>query len=548
MQTISETEFVAVGDIWYVMVDGTEAGETVLISVAIVQEQHYRNQYVCIPLIFDGQYCESDLLLLSSEVETGGLGTAKVLANEEFTIERNHLQTKAGKLTAIGLSKILKMYVFNKSDHYFRMIHAPEQETAIVPGKSKINYAGRVFDQREIANLVDSSLDFWLTAGRYAGRFEQEFATFLGVKHCSLTNSGSSANLLAFMALTSPTLGEKRIKKGDEVITVAAAFPTSVTPIIQYGAIPVFVDITLPFYNIDCDKLEMALSDKTRAVMLAHTLGNPFDLQTVKDFCTRNDLWLIEDNCDALGARFLIDGDWRYTGTIGDLGTSSFYPAHHLTMGEGGAVYTNVAQLKRFVESFRDWGRDCCCPPGKDNTCGRRFSQQWGELPIGYDHKYVYSHFGYNLKVTEMQAAIGCAQMEKLPSFIAARRRNWNALREGLSDLDHSLILPEPTLKSDPCWFGFLLTVKDNAGFSRDEMVKQLESKGIQTRTLFAGNIVKHPCFDTMRREQYGYRIAGNLEVTDRVMNHSFWVGVYPGLTPEMIQFMIQEIRRIAGK
>jgi len=326
MQTISETAPVAVGDIWYAMVDVTQKGETGLACVVIVQEQHHRQQYICIPLKFDGQYSEADFLLKENDIETGEIGTAKVLASEEFTIDRKHLQTKLGKFNALGLSKILKMYVFNKSEHYFRMILAPAQETAFVPGKSKINYAGRVFDQREIANLVDSSLDFWLTAGRYAGRFEQEFATFLGVKHCSLTNSGSSANLLAFMALTSPKLGEKRIKKGDEVITVAAAFPTSVTPIIQYGAIPVFVDITLPFYNIDCDKLEMALSDKTRAVMLAHTLGNPFDLQTVKDFCTRNDLWLIEDNCDALGARFLIDGDWRYTGTIGDLGTSSFYP------------------------------------------------------------------------------------------------------------------------------------------------------------------------------------------------------------------------------
>lgn len=410
------------------------------------------------------------------------------------------------------------------------------------PG-DRIPYAGRVFDEKEISNLVDASLDFWLTAGRYAEKFEKKFAEFLGVKHCSLTNSGSSANLLAFMALTSPKLGEKRIKRRDEVITVAAGFPTTVTPIIQYGAIPVFIDITMPTYNIDCSQLEMALSDKTKAVMLAHTLGNPFDVKAVKNFCDKHHLWLIEDNCDSLGSKYFYKGKWRYTGTIGHIGTSSFYPPHHITMGEGGAVYTNDAELKQIVESLRDWGRDCWCASGKDNTCKKRFQWQLGELPYGYDHKYVYSHFGYNLKVTDMQAAIGCAQLEKLPAFIEARKRNWKVLRDGLADISDKFILPEPTKDSDPSWFGFLLTVREGAGFRRDDVISHLESKGIQTRMLFAGNLIKHPCFDEMRKSEQGYRIIGCLENTDRIMNDTFWVGVYPDLKGEMAEFMIQKIR-----
>ena len=415
------------------------------------------------------------------------------------------------------------------------------------PG-DRIPYAGRVFDEREIINLVDSSLDFWLTTGRFADRFEKEFAEFLGIRHCSLTNSGSSANLLAFMALTSPKLGDRRIRRGDEVITVAAGFPTTVTPIIQYGAVPVFVDVTLPTYNIDCTQLEAALSEKTKAVMIAHTLGNPFDLQAVKGFCERHNLWLIEDNCDALGSRYLYKGEWRYTGTIGHIGTSSFYPPHHMTMGEGGAVYTNDSHLKRLVESFRDWGRDCWCPSGKDNTCGNRFGQQFGELPFGYDHKYVYSHFGYNLKVTDMQAAIGCAQLEKLPGFIEARKRNWQVLREGLANLSDSFILPEPTENSDPSWFGFLLTVREDAGFTREEVVNHLESRGIQTRMLFAGNIIKHPCFDEMRKDQRGFRVVGNLENTDRIMKDTFWVGVYPGMSSLQLDYMISTIKEFRGR
>lgn len=431
--------------------------------------------------------------------------------------------------------KRLRQEAIEAAVRYYEVAHKGDREFA--PG-DRIPYAGRVFDKREIENLIDSSLDFWLTAGRYADRFEKEMADFLGVKFCSLTNSGSSANLLAFMALTSPKLSKKCIKRGDEVITVAAGFPTTVAPIIQYGAVPVFVDVSLPTYNIDCTQLDHALSGKTKAVMVAHTLGNPFDLKAVKEFCDRNNLWLIEDNCDALGSKYLFDGEWRYTGTIGDVGTSSFYPPHHMTMGEGGAVYTNDGLLKKIVDSFRDWGRDCWCPSGRDNTCGNRFDQQFGELPSGYDHKYVYSHFGYNLKVTDMQAAIGCAQLEKLSSFIEARKKNWKLLRDGLYDLSDHFILPEATDNSDPSWFGFLLTVKKGTGFSRDEIVVHLESKGIQTRMLFAGNLIKHPCFDEMRKTKDSYRVVGNLTNTDKIMNDSFWVGVYPRMTEEMIECM----------
>lgn len=422
---------------------------------------------------------------------------------------------------------------------YYRHVHAPKKE--FTPG-DRIPYAGRVFDEAEISNLIDSSLEFWLTTGRYAEQFERDFAAFVGVQHCSLTNSGSSANLLAFMALTSPKLGERSINRGDEVITVAAGFPTTVAPIIQYGAVPVFVDVSLPTYNIDVTQLEAALSSKTKAVMVAHTLGNPFDLAAVKSFCDKHNLWLIEDNCDALGSRYQLNGAWHYTGTIGHIGTSSFYPPHHMTMGEGGAVYTNDTQLKRLIESFRDWGRDCWCPSGRDNTCSNRFGQQFGELPFGYDHKYVYSHFGYNLKVTDMQAAIGCAQLQKLPSFIEARKKNWKLLRDGLTALEDRLILPEATENSDPSWFGFLLTVREGSGLTRDKLVNTLENKGIQTRMLFAGNLIKHPCFDEMRKQGEGYRVVGNLSATDQIMHNTFWVGVYPGMTEEMIAHIIKVV------
>lgn len=436
----------------------------------------------------------------------------------------------------------LREQVIKAAKQYYEFSHTNNK--AFFPG-DRIPYAGRVFDAGEIALLIDASLDFWLTTGRYADRFEKEFARFLGIKHCSLTNSGSSANLLAFLSLTSPKLGDKRIKKGDEVITVAAGFPTTIAPIIQNGVVPVFVDVTLPTYNVDCTQLEEALTERTRAVMLAHTLGNPFDLAAVKDFCDRHGLWLIEDNCDALGSRYLYKGAWKYTGTLGHLGTSSFYPPHHMTMGEGGAVYTNDAHLKHLVESFRDWGRDCWCASGHDDTCKQRFTQQFGDLPRGYDHKYVYSHFGYNLKVTDMQAAIGCAQLEKLPDFIGARKRNWKLLRDGLQDLADRFVLPEPTQNSDPSWFGFLLTVREDAGFTRDRIVSHLEKNGIQTRMLFAGNLIKHPCFDEMRSKKEGYRIVGTLSNTDTIMNHSFWFGVYPGMTADMVGFVMDTIRNI---
>lgn len=423
---------------------------------------------------------------------------------------------------------------------YYLEVHGQPQPYS--PGE-RISYGGRVFDEREMLTLVDSALDFWLTAGRFAATLETSLADYLGVKHCSLVNSGSSANLLAFISLTSPKLGDRRIRRGDEVITVAAGFPTTVAPIIQYGAVPVFVDVTLPTYNVDCSLLEQALSSRTRAVMLAHTLGNPFDLTAVRQFCDRHGLWLIEDNCDALGSRYQYQGEWRLTGSIGDLGTSSFYPPHHMTMGEGGAVYTNDTGLKRLVESFRDWGRDCWCPSGQDNTCKNRFGQQFGELPLGYDHKYVYSHFGYNLKVTDMQAALGVAQLEKMPRFTEQRKKNWAVLYEGLADLADRLVLPEATAGSDPSWFGFLLTVREGAGFGRDHLVAHLEQQGIQTRTLFAGNLLKHPCFDEMRQTGTGYRVIGDLTNTDRIMRDTFWIGVYPGMKPGMIDFMINAIR-----
>ena len=404
----------------------------------------------------------------------------------------------------------------------------------------RIPYASRVYDENEFVNLIDSSLEFWLTAGRYANKFEKEFSEYLGVKYCSLVNSGSSANLLAFMTLTSPLLGDRQIKRGDEVITVAAGFPTTVAPIIQYGAVPVFVDLTIPQYNIDVAQLEDALSDKTKAIMIAHTLGNPFDLEYISKFCKEHNLWLIEDNCDALGSTYKINGEEKLTGTVGDIGTSSFYPPHHMTMGEGGAVYTDSALLNKIIKSFRDWGRDCQCSSGQDNLCGNRFTQKYGELPIGYDHKYVYSHFGYNLKATDLQAAIGCAQLEKFPSFVERRKYNFNRLKEGLSCLEEKLILPEAERNSDPSWFGFMITVKD---VDKSDLVQYLEDKGVQTRMLFAGNILKQPCFDEIRNDNTKYRVVGDLKTTDEIMNNTFWIGVYPGMTDDKLDYMIETIK-----
>ncbi len=405
----------------------------------------------------------------------------------------------------------------------------------------RIPYASRVYGREEMVNLVDSSLEFWLTSGRYTEKFEESLKNYLGVSSCCFVNSGSSANLLAFMALTSPRLGERAVRPGDEVITVACGFPTTVTPCIQYGAVPVFVDMTVPQYNADVSQLEEALSEKTKAVMLAHTLGNPFDIEAVKKFCDKNNLWLVEDNCDALGSKYTYRGSSEFTGTVGDIGTSSFYPPHHMTTGEGGAVYTNSRELSRIVRSLRDWGRDCSCPPGRDNMCGRRFDGQYGELPAGYDHKYVYSHFGYNLKATDMQAAVGCAQIEKLPGFVEKRKHNFSLLKEKLSDEQDKIILPEALPGSDPSWFGFLITCKP--GTDRRKVVRYTESKGVQTRMLFAGNIIRHPCFDAMRKEDRGHRTAGDLSVTDRIMNDTFWVGVYPGMTDAMIDYMARTIK-----
>lgn len=422
---------------------------------------------------------------------------------------------------------------------YYEKFH--RKDGNYIPGQ-RIPYASRVYDEKEMCNLVDSALEFWLTSGRYTEEFERKLAEYLGIKYCALVNSGSSANLIAFMALTSPLLKERKINRGDEVITVAAGFPTTVAPIIQYGAAPVFVDITIPQYNIDVNMLEEALSEKTKAVMIAHTLGNPFDLRKVKEFCDRHSLWLVEDNCDALGSQYEIDGKWYLTGTIGDIGTSSFYPPHHMMMGEGGAVYTNNPLLNKIIRSFRDWGRDCVCPSGRDNLCGHRFDGQYGELPVGYDHKYVYSHFGYNLKATDMQAAIGCAQLEKFPEFVNRRRENFRYLQEQCfqKGLDQYFIIPEACQNSNPSWFGFMLTCRENV--KRSKVVSALEGNNIQTRMLFAGNLMKHPCFDEMRKGKDGYRVIGDLHNTDRTMCDTFWIGVYPGMIDGMLEEMIRQI------
>lgn len=421
---------------------------------------------------------------------------------------------------------------------YCKTFHLKEKE---YHEGDRIPYASRVYDESEMKNLVDSALEFWLTSGRYTEQFERELAEYIGVKFCSLVNSGSSANLLAFMTLTSPLLGDRRINRGDEVITVAAGFPTTVTPYLQYGAVPVFFDLTIPQYNIDVRQLEQALSERTKAVMIAHTLGNPFDLKTVREFCDAHDLWLVEDNCDALGSEYCLNGTWKKTGSIGDIGTSSFYPPHHMTMGEGGAVYTDHPLLHKIIRSLRDWGRDCMCPSGKDNLCGHRFDKQYGELPLGYDHKYVYSHFGYNLKATDLQAAIGCAQLKKLPSFVEKRRHNFERLKDQLCDLTDQFILPEPCPDSRPSWFGFLITCKN--GIDKNHIVQYLESHGVQTRMLFSGNLIKQPCFDEMRKMQTGYRKCSSLETTDLIMERTFWIGVYPGMTDEMIDYMARMLR-----
>lgn len=427
--------------------------------------------------------------------------------------------------------------ILDKVREYCRLYH--NKDEAFKPGEP-IAYAGRVYDAEEMVNLVDSALEFWLTAGRYTKEFEEKLANYLGVKHCAFVNSGSSANLLAFMALTSPLLGQRAILRQDEVITVAAGFPTTVAPIIQYGAVPVFVDVTIPQYNIDVSFLEKALSKKSKAVMLAHTLGNPFDIAAVKAFCLKHNLWLIEDNCDALGSVYTYEGKEHLTGTVGDIGTSSFYPPHHLTTGEGGAVYTNNPLLSKIIFSMRDWGRDCVCASGQDGLCNSRFSRQYSQLPLGYDHKYVYSHFGYNLKATDMQAAIGTAQLNKFPAFVKKRRQNFALLKSLLANGQNKIILPKECPGAKPSWFGFLITCGKDV--ERNKVVQFLEARKIQTRMLFAGNLIKHPCFDEMRKTQTGYRVVGNLENTDKIMQDTFWVGVYPGMGPGKIQYMAKSI------
>lgn len=409
-------------------------------------------------------------------------------------------------------------------------------ERTFTPGESAVPVSGKVFDATELQYLVDSSLDFWLTTGRFAAQFEREFARFFGLRHALLVNSGSSANLLALSCLTSPKLGEKALRPGDEVITVATGFPTTVNPIIQNQLVPVFVDVDIPTYNIDVSQLDAALSGRTRAIMIAHTLGNPFDLDGVAAFAKRHDLWLIEDCCDAVGTTY----NGQMVGTFGDLATVSFYPAHHITMGEGGCVMTNSARLKTLAESFRDWGRDCWCEPGKDNTCGKRFEWQLGELPCGYDHKYTYSHIGYNLKATDMQAAVGVAQLAKLPDFIAARRRNFEMLYKGLEPLRDYLILPEATVNSNPSWFGFPIAVRADAPFSRNEVVQYLESHKVATRLLFGGNLVRQPAYADVH-----YRQIGGLEKADFVMNQVFWVGLYPGLDSASLGYVIKVLHAI---
>lgn len=421
-----------------------------------------------------------------------------------------------------------------------------ESKENFKPG-DRVSYASRVYDEKEMQSLTDAMLDFWLTSGRFSAEFERDFAQWIGVKYVHLVNSGSSANLIAFSVLTASELGERKIKRGDEVITVACGFPTTITPILQYGAVPVFVDVTVPQYNIDVTQLEAALSTKTKAVMLAHTLGNPFNIKVVKAFCDKHNLWLVEDNCDALGTKYTIEGETRFTGTWGDIGTSSFYPPHHMTMGEGGAVYTNNPLLNRLILSYRDWGRDCICVSGQDNLCGHRWDGQFGLLPEGYDHKYTYSHFGYNLKITDLQAAVGVEQLKKFPSFIERRKYNWARLHAALECIQDKVILPIACENSDPSWFGFIISVRPEAGLSRNEVTKYIESKNVQTRLLFSGNIVKQPCFDEIR-DTKAYRMVGDLSTSDFVVNNTFWVGVYPGMTDAMVDYMAEVIKASVGK
>lgn len=447
--------------------------------------------------------------------------------NCRLRIREEDIRDVAGEVNRPCLEKIWRSDFSCRAEQFYVLFHKP---TPFEPGKAPVSCSGKVYDEKEVISLIDASLDFWLTTGRWASLFEEKLASFLGVRHCLLANSGSSANLLAISALTSPKLGDRQLRPGDEVVTVAAGFPTTVTPIVQNGLIPVFVDVEPETYNVDVKKLEAAVGPKTRAIILAHTLGNPFNLDAVTEIARRHRLWLIEDNCDALGSTY----KGKFTGTFGDLSTLSFYPAHHITMGEGGAVITSDPLLKRIVESFRDWGRDCWCPPGKENNCRRRFSWQLGDLPQGYDHKYTYSHLGYNLKMTDLQAAVGVAQLTKLADFAGRRRKNFQQIYNGLKRHEDLFILPKATEDSDPSWFGFPLTIRDRAPFSRQQLVQYLEDHHIGTRLLFAGNVLKQPAFKDVR-----YRVAGELKNTDRIMERTFWIGVYPGLGEREISYML---------
>jgi len=524
---------IAVGDIFIYLVPFTDKAMEKPRPVLVVSEQNSKGDI----MVLAGsskihQWNEPwQMVIQQDDLRDGRLDDTTVFpCSKQLVVSPKLFSTKIGSLRPEKIEKTLRMIAAYQTETFYKTVHKPVQHKEFVQGKSYIRYAGRVYDEKEVISLVDSALDFWLTAGRYAKQFEEELAKFLGIRYCLLTNSGSSANLLAISALTSPKLGERRLKPGDEVITTACGFPTTVNPIIQNNLIPVFIDVDLGTYNIQVDKIEEAITEKTKAIFIPHTLGNPAELDKITEIVKKYDLWFIEDNCDALGSKY----NGTYTGTFGHISTCSFYPAHHITMGEGGALVTNYTYLKRLIESFRDWGRDCWCDPGCDNTCGKRFGWQLGELPPGYDHKYIYSHIGYNLKITDMQAAIGVEQLKKLPSFIATRKRNFKLLYDGLKKYEKYFILPKTEPEADPSWFGFLLTVRKDAGFTKDDIVKYLEDNTIATRMLFAGNIIRHPCFKSIT-----YRSFGNLVNTDRIMNDTFWIGVYPGLTVEMITYII---------
>ncbi len=557
---LNKTEANRIGEVVFLDFPFTDVKDSkkrpaLIIGESDINEEDYIVAYITTE--FDKYIWSEYAVPLSKEDLVWGNLKYKCVIRVDKTIlahKSQFLREKVAYLTKEKIDEVLRAWIKFQIVNYYRTFH--KNQESFFPGKTRINYAGRVYDEKEIINLVDSALDFWLTAGRFDREFCKRFSEYLGIKHVLTCNSGSSANLLAISALTSYKLGDLRLKPGDEVITVAAGFPTTIAPIIQNNLVPVFVDIELGTYNINPDFLEEAVSPRTKAIFLAHTLGIPFDLDRVLEVAEKYNLWVIEDNCDALGAEYTLKREYklvngkviggkRFTGTFGHIGTSSFYPAHHITMGEGGAVYTDDLKLYRILLSFRDWGRDCWCEPGKDNTCGKRFSWKLGDLPEGYDHKYIYSHLGYNLKITDMQAAVGLAQLEKLPDFVESRQKNWQKLYEGLKELEEFFILPGYPESAIPSPFGFVLTIRDNAPFTRREIVSYLEEKGIQTRMIFAGNIIKQPA---IVEGGYQYRVVGELKNTDKVMRDTFWLGVYPGLTQEMLDYVIETIKNFVKK